>query len=67
MDKSIKMAEKIGKDRVRVAESGISTAEDIISFRSNGFDGFLIGERFMKEEDPGKAFRSFVASLKLLA
>jgi len=67
MDKSIKMAEKIGNDRVRVAESGISTAEDIISFRSYGFDGFLIGERFMKEEDPGKAFRSFVASLKLLA
>ena len=67
MDKSIKMAEKIGKDRVRVAESGISMAEDIISFRSYGFDGFLIGERFMKEEDPGKAFRSFVASLKLLA
>jgi indole-3-glycerol phosphate synthase len=67
MEKSIRMAEKIGKDRVRVAESGISTVEDIISFRSYGFDGFLIGERFMKEEDPGKAFRSFVASLKLLA
>ena len=67
MDKSIKMAEKIGNDRVRVAESGISTAEDIISFRSYGFNGFLIGERFMKEEDPGKAFRSFVASLKSLA
>jgi indole-3-glycerol phosphate synthase len=67
MDKSIRMAEKIGRDRVRVAESGISAADDIISFRNYGFDGFLIGERFMKEEDPGKAFRSFVASLKLLA
>jgi indole-3-glycerol phosphate synthase len=67
MERSIRMAEKIGKDRVRVAESGIASAEDFIRFRNYGFDGFLIGERFMKEQDPANAFRSFVASLKLQA
>ena len=67
MEKSIRMAERIGRERVRVAESGISKPEDIIEFRNYGFDGFLIGERFMKENDPGQAFRSFVDSLKSLA
>ncbi len=66
MEKSIRMAERIGSERVRVAESGISIPEDIVGLRNRGFDGFLIGERFMKEKDPGLAFRSFVASLKSL-
>ncbi len=67
MEKSIRMAERIGSERIRVAESGISKPEDIVALRNYGFDGFLIGERFMKEKDPGLAFRSFVASLKSLA
>jgi indole-3-glycerol phosphate synthase len=67
MKKSIRMAERIGSERIRVAESGISKPEDIVGLRSYGFDGFLIGEHFMKEKDPGLAFRSFVASLKSLS
>ncbi len=67
MEKSISMAEKIGKAAVRVAESGISQPEDIIRFRKYGFDGFLVGERFMREKDPGLAFIEFVNRLKSLA
>jgi indole-3-glycerol phosphate synthase len=67
MEKSISMSEKIGKAAVRVAESGISEPEDIIRFRKYGFDGFLIGERFMREENPGLAFSEFVNRLKSLA
>ncbi|HLO81730.1 MAG TPA: indole-3-glycerol phosphate synthase TrpC [Chitinophagaceae bacterium] len=67
MEKSISMSEKIGKAAVRVAESGISEPEDIIRFRQYGFDGFLIGERFMREKDPGPAFNEFVDKLKSLA
>lgn len=67
MEKSIRMAESIGSSRVKVAESGISRPEDILNFRSYGFDGFLIGERFMKDEDPGLAFNNFVETLKSLA
>ncbi len=66
MEKSIRMADRIGNAKVRVAESGISRAEDIITFRNHGFEGFLVGERFMKEEDPGEAFNTFVTSLKSL-
>ena len=63
IEKSIAMAERIGKAAVRVAESGIQQPQDVITFRSAGFDGFLIGERFMKEADPGKAFESFVQQI----
>ncbi len=66
MDKSMSMAEKIGKAALRIAESGIREPEDVISFRAVGFEGFLIGERFMKEEDPGLAFKTFADRIKTL-
>ncbi|MET0635382.1 MAG: indole-3-glycerol phosphate synthase TrpC [Chitinophagaceae bacterium] len=46
-----------------VAESGISNPETIVTLRKAGFKGFLIGETFMKEDDPGKAFYEFVGKL----
>ncbi len=67
MEKSISMAEKIGNAAVRIAESGITGPEDILRFRKYGFDGFLIGERFMREQDPGKAFNDFIKTLNSIA
>jgi len=64
IERSLRMAEKIPADKIKIAESGISTANDIVIFRQNGFDGFLIGEKFMKEENPGLAFKNFVKDLK---
>lgn len=63
IERSLRMAEKIPADRIKVAESGISTIENIRLFRENGFKGFLIGENFMKEPDPGVAFAKFVKEL----
>ena len=63
IEQSLRMAEKIPAGKVKVAESGISSVEMIRRFRDNGFSGFLIGENFMKEEDPGKAFTQFVKEL----
>jgi indole-3-glycerol phosphate synthase len=67
MEKSISMAEKIGPGAVRIAESGISTPDDIVKFRQYGFDGFLVGERFMRENDPAEAFGDFVKNIKPLS
>jgi indole-3-glycerol phosphate synthase len=67
MEKSIRMAEKIGSSALRIAESGIGEPEDIIRFRKFGFEGFLIGERFMREQDPGTAFNEFVKKLNSIA
>jgi indole-3-glycerol phosphate synthase len=64
MDKSIRMADRIGNSWVRIAESGIGSVEDVVSLRQCGFEGFLIGEYFMKQEDPAAAFRAFTQNLR---
>jgi len=66
IERSLKMAEKIPGDKIKIAESGINSVDDILLFRQNGFKGFLIGELFMKEEDPGVAFAEFVNALQLI-
>ena len=43
---------------VAVAESGLRTADDLRQLRAIGYDGFLIGERFMTERDPGSALEA---------
>ena len=64
IDRSLRMAEKIPADKIKVAESGISNVETIRLFRQHGFNGFLVGENFMKEQDPGAAFKKFVQKIK---
>ncbi|RYY62843.1 MAG: indole-3-glycerol phosphate synthase TrpC [Chitinophagaceae bacterium] len=60
---SLDLIGQIPSGMVAVAESGISKPETIVTLRDAGFRGFLIGETFMKEEDPGKAFYEFVGQL----
>ena len=48
---------------VLVSESGISNPEVIKRLRKVGFRGFLIGECFMCEPDPGQALTSFVQAI----
>ncbi len=64
IERSLRMAEKIPADKIKIAESGISNVETIQLFRDAGFKGFLMGENFMKEKDPGEAFKQFVQKLK---
>ncbi len=64
IERSLRMAKQIPADKIKVAESGISSVENILLFKENGFRGFLIGENFMKDENPGKAFEQFVKTLK---
>ncbi len=63
IERSLRMAEQIPADKIKVTESGISDVETIKRFKKAGFKGFLIGETFMKEENPGKAFENFVKAL----
>jgi indole-3-glycerol phosphate synthase len=64
LEHSVRLAEQIGSGFVKVAESGINQVKNIQYLKQYGFQGFLIGENFMKETDPGEAFRNFVAELK---
>ncbi len=53
----------IPKDFVKVSESGISSVEAIKELRPFGYQGFLIGENFMKTDDPGKSAMTFINTL----
>ncbi len=64
IDNALKLAAKIPSDKIKIAESGIKSAGDLLLFKKNGYNGFLIGELFMKETDPGLAFENFVKTLK---
>ena len=61
---SIDMRKHFEDDYVFISESGLSKAEDIIMLKNEGFDGFLMGEHFMKEENPGLAFLEFANQLQ---
>ena len=67
LNRSIELAPKIGAGKIKVAESGISKPESIHLLRVHGYQGFLIGEAFMKEADPALAFAGFVNQLKTAA
>jgi len=56
---SIKMSKQI-PSFCKISESGIDSLETVNMLRAEGFDGFLIGERFMKEKIPAIAFKNFI-------
>ncbi|MFN4122999.1 MAG: indole-3-glycerol phosphate synthase TrpC [Flavobacteriales bacterium] len=64
-DYSFKMAEKIPTEKVKIAESGIQNPRDVIQLREAGYQGFLIGELFMRNSRPEKACQNFIEQLKL--
>jgi indole-3-glycerol phosphate synthase len=63
LDTSLALVEPIPASVVRVAESGISTAEDLGRLRAAGFDAFLIGESLMRQADPGAALAGLLAGV----
>jgi indole-3-glycerol phosphate synthase len=61
LENSLELVERIPASVVRVAESGIATAEDVARLRAAGFDAFLIGESLMRQADPGEALSALAA------
>lgn len=60
---SIDLLQYFPNDVVKVAESGISSVETINMLKAEGFNGFLIGENFMKTVNPGEACKKFCENL----
>ena len=58
---TISMLGMIPADKIVISESGIHSREDIQLLRDNGVNGFLIGEAFMRESDPGLALSALLA------
>ena len=57
---SFRMAARLPEERVLVSESGIAGPDVIRLLRETGYRGFLIGESFMKTDDPGRALKQFI-------
>jgi indole-3-glycerol phosphate synthase len=66
INRSIELGKKIPADKIKISESGIEDVATIKLLRQHGFRGFLMGEKFMKEKDPGEAFKNFVDELNQL-
>ena len=63
VEQSARMAEKLDVKFIKIAESGIESPKTISYFRGVGFNGFLIGENFMKSDNPGLACKNFIQSI----
>lgn len=63
VEHSFRLAELLPRDAVKVSESGISNPQTVSQLREAGFRGFLIGETFMKTDNPGQALQDFIAKL----
>lgn len=60
---SFRIADKLPEGKLLISESGISNPQTVKRLRGVGFRGFLIGENFMKETDPGQALAEFIHKL----
>ena len=61
---SVNLKNQLPKGVLSVAESGIYSLEDFKFLKEKGFDGFLMGEYFMKNENPGVPFEEFIKDVR---
>lgn len=61
LDTTYKLLDKIGSDRIVVTESGILAPADVQAMRSKNVNAFLVGEAFMRADEPGVALANFFA------
>ncbi|MGB7451794.1 MAG: indole-3-glycerol phosphate synthase TrpC [Lysobacterales bacterium] len=54
---SERLKKMLGDDQMLVTESGIRTTSDVKRMQNSGINSFLVGEAFMREEDPGCALK----------
>jgi indole-3-glycerol phosphate synthase len=50
---------------LKISESGLSQPETLVSLRKEGFKGFLMGENFMKTENPAQTLKEFIIQLNV--
>lgn len=61
---SIDLIQQLPNDAVKIAESGIMNTDIMVTLKEAGFDGFLIGEKFMATNKPGKSCHAFLKDYK---
>ena len=64
IETSLNLVDKIPSIFTKISESGLNNSYEIKKLKNSGFDGFLIGERFMKSSNPGKELSNFISKIK---
>ena len=64
IETSLNLVEKIPSSFTKISESGLNNISEIITLKNSGFDGFLIGEKFMKSSNPGEELSNFLSKIK---
>lgn len=63
VETSFRLADLLPSTAVKVSESGISNPDTVRQLREAGYQGFLIGEAFMKTDNPGAALEQFISQI----
>lgn len=64
LQQSLRLLDQLPSEVVKISESGIRDAEDLVVLKQAGFNGFLMGERFMKHSRPEKACLQFIMEVR---
>jgi indole-3-glycerol phosphate synthase len=64
IEQSKQLFDKLPADVVKISESGISEVKSILELKDVGYQGFLIGENFMKTDHPGAACEEFIKQIR---
>lgn len=64
IENSIRLAAQLPKSTIKIAESGLQNITTVRHLKENGFQGFLMGEHFMKQSDPAAACETFIKDLR---
>lgn len=62
---SKQLIDKLPSEVTKISESGIHSAAVVQELKACGYDGFLIGERFMTHANPGEACKSFIQEINM--
>ena len=62
LENSINICNQIPENFTKISESGLNSINDLRILIECGFDGFLIGEQFMREKDPGSKLKELINS-----
>ncbi len=63
VETSVELSKLIPDKFVKISESGLAGAKEILYLRKHGFKGFLIGESFMKTDHPGEACKQLISQI----
>lgn len=60
---TLNLLKEVPNDKITVTESGIFTIKDINLMKQNGVFSFLVGEAFMRDDDPGKSLKKLLVNI----